>query len=437
MLENQSAVINRLSYARKDTVGFSRFLANPKVQALSLIDQATAQVKYLCQGRHILAINDTTELNYQSHVNFLKKGDTDMGPVGNDKDVGFFLHPTLAIDTESSLAIGFSSIKVWNRKWDKIKKESRKYKMQTIEEKESYRWIESAQESKRHLEGASCITVIADRESDIYEEFIVVPDEKTNFLIRSRSDRKLYDQKESLYETLAGVQASGEYMLEVRKTAFRQKRQAIIEVRFIKVCIARPARSKKELPKCIWLYAVEAKEKCAPDGERPIHWRLLTTHQVEEYSQAKEVIGWYSMRWQIELLFSTVKSSGLDIEASEIETGKALKALAVISVQVALKITQLRQARNDTSGIPAGITFTEKEQIVISALVDEYEGKTEKQKNPYLKGTLAWGAWVIARLGGWKGYFSESPPGNKTMKAGLTKFEAIYQGFCLAKKLCA
>lgn len=437
MEENQSAVINRLSYGRKDTVGFSRFLANPKVQAMSIINQATGQVKYLCQGRHILAINDTTELNYQSHVNFLRKGDTDLGPVGNDKDIGFFLHPTLAIDVESSLAIGFSSIKIWNRKWDKIKKEDRKYKMQAIEEKESYRWIESAQESKKHLEGASSITVIADRESDIYEEFIIVPDEKTNLLIRSRNDRKLYDREESLYEALSGIQASGEYTLEVRKTALRQKRQAIIEVRFVKVCITRPVKSKKELPECIWLCAVEAKEKEAPDGERPIHWRLLTTHKVEDYSQAKEVIDWYSMRWQIELLFSTVKSSGLDIEASEIETGKALKALAVITIQVALKINQLRQARNDTSGIPAGITFTEKEQIVISALVIEYEGKTEKQKNPYSKGTLAWAAWVIARLGGWKGYSSESPPGNKTMKLGLTKFDAIYQGFCLAKKMCA
>ena len=109
----------------------------------------------------------------------------------------------------------------------------------------------------------------------------------------------------------------------------------------------------------------------------------------------------------------------------------------MIAIQVALKINQLRQSRYDTSGIPAGITFTKEEQVVVAALVNEYEGKTEKQKNHYKKGTLAWATWVIARMGGWNGYPSESPPGNKTMKAGLLKFEGIYQGFYLAKKICA
>jgi hypothetical protein len=437
MFKSQSAVINQVSFGRKEIVGFSRFLSNPKVQSSTLIKQATGKVKYLCQGRHILAIQDTTELNYQGHVNFLRENDHDLGPVGNDKDIGFFLHPTLAVDQELGLGIGFSSLKVWNRHWDKTKKDLRKYKQQPIQEKESYRWIESAQESKKNLEGASCITVIADRESDIYEEFIVVPDEKTHFLIRSRNDRRLYKCVESLYDALAHATLAGEYTLEVRKTAFRQKRQAIIEVRFLKVCIARPINATKELPEYVTLYAIEAKEKEPPTGERPIHWRLLTTHQVENFADAIKIIDWYRLRWQIELLFSTLKSSGLDIEESEIETGKALKALAIIAIQVALKTNQLRQCRNDTSGIPAGITFTDKEQAVLEVLVREYEGATQKQKNPYPKGTLAWGTWIIARMGGWTGYQCESPPGNKTIKVGLAKFEAIYQGFYLAKKMCA
>ena len=60
------------------------------------------------------------------------------------------------------------------------------------------------------------------------------------------------------------------------------------------------------------------------------------------------------------------------------------------------------------------------------------EGKTEKQKNPHPPQTLSWASWVIARLGGWKGYASESPPGPITMLRGLTKFEAQFQGWLLA-----
>jgi len=51
--------------------------------------------------------------------------------------------------------------------------------------------------------------------------------------------------------------------------------------------------------------------------------------------------------------------------------------------------------------------------------------------------TLAWAAWIIARLGGWKGYStSESPPGSLTMRRGLDAFDRIWHGYTMVKK-CA
>ena len=32
------------------------------------------------------------------------------------------------------------------------------------------------------------------------------------------------------------------------------------------------------------------------------------------------------------------------------------------------------------------------------------QGKTDRQKNPHPPRSLAWAAWVIARLGGWHDY---------------------------------
>jgi hypothetical protein len=61
------------------------------------------------------------------------------------------------------------------------------------------------------------------------------------------------------------------------------------------------------------------------------------------------------------------------------------------------------------------------------------EGKTKKQINPYAKGSMAWAAWIIARLGGWNGYQSESPPGPITMLRGLQKFELQHKGWLLVK----
>jgi hypothetical protein len=54
-------------------------------------------------------------------------------------------------------------------------------------------------------------------------------------------------------------------------------------------------------------------------------------------------------------------------------------------------------------------------------------GKTQKQKNPHPLGTLAYAAWVFARLGGWTGYYGK--PGPIVILRGLTEFHAIKQGW--------
>jgi hypothetical protein len=70
---------------------------------------------------------------------------------------------------------------------------------------------------------------------------------------------------------------------------------------------------------------------------------------------------------------------------------------------------------------------------VLENLQPELEGRTDKQKNPHQKGKLAWAAWIITRLGGWKGYASQVKPGPVTMLRGLQSFAATAQGWKLAK----
>jgi hypothetical protein len=45
-------------------------------------------------------------------------------------------------------------------------------------------------------------------------------------------------------------------------------------------------------------------------------------------------------------LFRTLKTKGLNYEASELESGKALRSLFVLAFMGAVQILQLRQARN-------------------------------------------------------------------------------------------
>lgn len=64
-------------------------------------------------------------------------------------------------------------------------------KLLPIEEKESYKWIESSLNSKKVLEKAGEIIIIQDREGDIYEQFCVVPDNRTHLLVRAKAIREL------------------------------------------------------------------------------------------------------------------------------------------------------------------------------------------------------------------------------------------------------
>ena len=186
----------------------------------------------------------------------------------------------------------------------------------------------------------------------------------------------------TLYEFISEEEVKETYHLSIRNTEKRKARETEIEVKYSKVQIKKPDNRKisKSIPKSVEVYVVEAKEKshCIPDGEKPIHWVLLTTHKVCNSEEAFKIINYYALRWQIELLFATMKSKGLNMEASELERGKALKAMCVLALYVSLKINQLRQLRNDTSGISAEIAFTKKQIALLKILSNDMK---EKQKS--------------------------------------------------------
>lgn len=438
MIRKTTGKICKIADNRAELVAYSRFLNNHKLKVGELIEQILIPPK-LVESKDVLVIQDTSELNYQDHINYLDLSDNELGPTGSDKDMGFFVHPGLVVDTSTGISMGFSYINIWNRQVDKLKKDERKYKTLPIEEKESYRWIECAQKSKTQLEQAKRITIVADRESDIYEEFVRVPDAKTDLIIRSKEDRLLYGEDDRLYKFLSKQPVLGQITIKLKKDQRKGQamRLATLDIVSIPVKIKRPKNPvHKSLPVYIELYAVEARERNAPKGQEAVCWRLLTTYKADCFEIAIQVLQRYCMRWQIEILFATIKTSGLDIESSQLEKGKALKVLCILGLYSCLKINQLKQAREDKTGISAHIVFNKEELIVLSAICKKYEGKTEKQKNKYQEGTLAWASWIIGRVGGWKGYESEAKPGIKTMRDGLIAFYRMYDGFMLSK-ICA
>lgn len=434
-----TAVLNQLARGHSENMAYSRFFNNDSVSVQSLINSLQVKAKEVSKGKHVLGIYDTSEVNKTSHRKIFRKDDEDIGPVGNNFEIGFYIHPMLLVDTAGYFPLGISNIHCWNRKYDKKNKNERSYKQQPIEDKESYRWITSGQKNIELLgDTVSHLTIVGDRESDIYEEFIILKSKCSDVLVRSRENRMLYGENLRLYEYLALQPLAGTFKTHVRsdKRKNREGREAEIEVRYCIVKVQRPKTHKnKNLPEYIELTAIEAKESSStvPNGEKPIIWRLLTTHYAEDVWSAITIITWYKTRWLIEELFRLLKHKGIDIESSQIESGKALKKLTIMALYAALRILQLRQDRDGLCSMQDVIAFTPAEVSFAEKIYQrKLKGKTKLQMNPYKKGTLARMGWVIARLGGWKGYNSTALPGPITYKRGLDKFNAMFQGHIIS-----
>jgi len=430
MVRKGTVRARQLACSRAEEMRISRFLTNERVTVAEIVEHCGERVRPLAVGRHVLAIQDTTELNFQCH-----SGRTHgLGTVGNGRDAGLFVHPVLALDAETGACLGLAGAKLWLRRTGKAPN----YRDLPIEAKESFRWLEGAEMAKQALDLAAHVTVIADRESDIYEEWVRLPDRRFDLLTRACRDRAIAGGG-SLFAFTDTLPLAGRFRLELpARPGKRAAREAEMELRFGSVTIKRPRHcSDRTAPETLTLRVVDVREAAAPEnGDEAVHWRLLTTHAIETVTDAIVLVGWYRRRWMIEQLNRTLKSQGLDIEASQAESAEALLRLAAIAIQVATRTLQLVLARDgDGDGQqPAQIAFDPPEIQVLTAILPTLEGKTAKQQNPHIPQSLAWAAWIIARLGGWKGYRSEAPPGPITMHRGLVQFNAITVGFRLANQ---
>jgi hypothetical protein len=417
--DRQTVCVRKLGDDRAEKVKFRRFLMNDRVTVSKIVARQRARVAELAAGRHVLAIQDTSEINYEAQRE-RKRG---LGTVGNGSDVGLFVHPVLAVDAETGHGLGLLDVQVWRR----FKGKAENYRKLPIEDKESYRWLKGPQRVKAAMAKAKMITVIDDREGDIYEKWDRLPDRRMHLLTRACRDRSVANGG-SLFATMAEFAEKHRFKLDLpARPGKRQARKASLTVRFGRVRICRPKScSDPDAPRELELFAIEVRELNPPAGEAPILWRLLTTHEVESVAQALTVIGWYRQRWNVEQLFRTVKTHGLGIEQS---------VIALIGAAMTMQLVLARAAAAQNR--PANEVFDDRQLQVLDALQARLQGRTSKQQNPYPPRTLAWAAWTIARLGGWSGYESERSTGPITMRDGIHRFNAIVQGYFLDEDVCS
>jgi len=391
--------VRRLGGHRAGEIRLTRWLRNPAVTVAEMAATAAARTAERCAGRHLLAIQDTTV-------------------VRSDGGGGHYLHAVLGVDAADGAILGLVDGVFLHR--DAGRKAARR--SLPVAAKESRRWLDGAERAAAVGAAASRVTVVADRESDIYEAFARCP-HGVELLVRAAQDRSLEDGGR-LFARMDAQSAAGQVPLDLPARPGRRARRTMLAVRFGAVQLARPRNGiAGDLPASLGLHLVDVREVAPPPGEPPIHWRLLTTQAVADVGQALGVVELYRKRWAIEQLFRTMKTQGFDIEGIDIAEDVPRARLVMAALVAAVTVQQLVHARDGGPGPLRPLTdaFDAADLPLLRAHCRRLEGKTARQKNPHPEASLAYAAWVCARLGGWTGYYGK--PGPVVMLNGWTQFQ--------------
>jgi len=400
-------------------MAFWRFINNPRVTTDKLIEGWSLQTATAASGRHVLSIQDTSEIKFHTRQGH-RRG---LGKVGKGNARGVLLHAMIAVDADSGVCLGLTGGEIWTRKRKKIAHEKR-----PLADKESERWVTTAAQGCEVLAAARMITVINDREGEFFAHWALTPGDNVHLLTRAMHDHALADGG-TLYKAVERADFCDEAVIDLPQRVDRRARQAHLSMRMGTVTIKRPQRpGVKGLPEGVEVSFVEVIERRPPKGAEPIHWLLLTTHPVATTADAWRIVAWYKQRWIIEQLFRSLKSQGLRIEDSLLDSAEGLIKLVAIATRVACVVIQLVQARNGGEELPAEFVFTPDEIEALRAINKTLKGRTELQKNHHRPNTMAWAAWIIAKLGGWTGYASHRPPGPITFHMGMARFQLLVYG---------
>jgi hypothetical protein len=397
--------------------GAYRFVENDRIMPTSIREaHHEATLERVATHPLVLAVQDTTALNYSTHPK--TEG---LGLLGSHsaKTIGLLLHSTLAI-TPAGQPLGFLHNAVCIRRRCGLRATRHR---RALAQKESHKWIESLEACQALAPRCpqTRLVNVADREGDLYELFVqavhVPRQSRVELLVRARHDRKLQDQDRTLWQEVGRQPAAATLTVLVGRRGEQPSRMARLHIRFCPVRLKAPQRQPGQ--PAIGLWAIEAKE-CSPvpKGAARIEWRLLTTLAVTTAQEAIEKVQWYAQRWQIEVTHKVLKS-GCQIEQRQMETAQRLERVLSLDLVVAWRILALCKAARETPDDPVSNWLPYAQWQALCAYV--YRRTTPPKAVPGVRQAVRW----IAQLGGFLARRSDGEPGTKTLWRGLQELNAM------------
>ncbi len=375
-----------------DAVGWSDIL-QPHLQR---------SVQRMGGERVVLCLQDTTELDFNGQ-------DIDgLGPLAYEAQRGMLLHATYAVSAQR-VPLGVLDAWMWAR-------EAKPADGPRGGLLESTRWVEGYErlaELAAELPDTRLVCV-ADRESDLLALLVKARDlgHAADYLLRCQHNRALPEGGKLWDDVMDGVPL-GRIRFDLPTGRGRKARAVEQEVR------ARRVRLDDRAGGHIEVTCLIAAEVDAPAGAKPVVWRLLTNREAPTLEAAIELVDWYRTRWEVEMLFLTLKE-GCRVEALQLSSvariERALAVYLIVSWRIGL-LMRLGRACPDWDAE----RLLAREEWQAAWIVAHRAPPT---KTPTLRAALH----MIARSGGFLGRKGDGEPGVKALWIGLQRMASCVEG---------
>lgn len=393
------------------------FWGNARVSHEAILKKASAETRArLAEEKRVLLVQDTTSFNFSHHP-----ATEGLGPLENAHAVGFLAHSTLVV-SEIGVPLGVLKQEVWARDPAETGKRAKRHE-RAFTEKESYKWVDGLPETVDLAPGVEPL-VVCDAEAHIYELLAVLHQRQLDYVIRAADYRSFTLEGQALFAAVAQQAVQEQFELSLKRRPDREARTAQVALRFGTVTLSRPKRADTPNEPSLTVSVVDVQEMAAPDGEKAVHWLLLTALPVATAAEARQITLWYSYRWLIERLHYVLKS-GCKLEDSQLSQGVRLERLLAVYTLVAWRLLWLTYQARITPDAPCTVALQASEWQALY-LFTHKQRRLPKQP-PSLHQAVRW----IAQLGGFLGRKGDGEPGVKVLWRGWTRLQDIAATFTL------
>jgi hypothetical protein len=256
-------------------------------------------------GGTIRAVQDTTGVTYNTRLKTEGRGYI------SDKTRGVNVHSCLAV-TADGLVLGVLDQSSYNREEPRDESASHESKKtRSIEEKESFRWVETLERSTAGIPPDMKVITVCDREGDMYELFAKAQSLDEPLLIRIVQNRMTAGNKR-IRDEIRKKRCQGKVGVTIPRDSRSTipEREAVFQVRYGSYWVKGPhiLNPVKTLPDAIDLPVIYVKEEKPPQGKEAIEWFLATSEPADSFEEAYEYAGYYLQRWKLERFQYVLKS---------------------------------------------------------------------------------------------------------------------------------